>query len=575
MAPLAAQTERRFTRRNLLRGAALGGTGLALAAGAGCSSTASKAPKAANQSAATPAAAASQPRRGGTVIDARFLVISSKSLDVNVDPPTSNKMRRLWYQGLLAYDLKTLAVQPQLAQKWEQPDQNTYVFTMQPGVKWHNKPPVNGRDFTIDDAVAGLNRVRTNDARFINHSLLDPVDQIQATDKSTLKLTTRQPYAVMLQTLASDGVLFVAPEAATKFGTTFASAETVIGTSPFMLKSWQDNVGAESVAVPNYWKQGLPYLDGFNYRFFGDSQEAYAALLADQVHIWSPLSGTQIKDYISRQGPGYQPTFYKDDVAGTPWLMPNVRSAPFNDARVTRALRLLLDYQELVSANGKAFYADAQYGSAFTQALDQWDFTADEYGKMIFWQQPKDAAVKEALGLLQAAGYSKDKPLKFEAHAQTNSGDPQPPSLAALLQAQWRKFSQGTVDPEIKITDGPTSQKEQAAHSFGFGLFTAAGAFTDPDPWFKQLFRTDGSRNYGGVSVPEADALIDKQGTTFDLAQRKALVKQALQLLIDRSPQATTYRLSQLVGSSKRVQNYTPDGSVTQGRQFEQVWLNG
>ena len=39
----------------------------------------------------------------------------------------------------------TFTVEPHLAERWEQPDETTYVFHLRHGVKWHNKAPVNGR----------------------------------------------------------------------------------------------------------------------------------------------------------------------------------------------------------------------------------------------------------------------------------------------------------------------------------------------------------------------------------------------------------------------------------------------
>src|SRR5919108_1926410 len=45
----------------------------------------------------------------------------------------------------------TFAVEPDLAERWEEPDDTTVIFYLRRGVRWHNKPPVNGREFTADD----------------------------------------------------------------------------------------------------------------------------------------------------------------------------------------------------------------------------------------------------------------------------------------------------------------------------------------------------------------------------------------------------------------------------------------
>ena len=40
----------------------------------------------------------------------------------------------------------TFLVEPDLAERWEELDDTTYVFHLRQGVKWQNKPPVNGRE---------------------------------------------------------------------------------------------------------------------------------------------------------------------------------------------------------------------------------------------------------------------------------------------------------------------------------------------------------------------------------------------------------------------------------------------
>src|SRR2546426_7911134 len=39
------------------------------------------------------------------------------------------------------------------AEKWDQPDDLTYVFKLRPGVKYHNLPTVNGREVEAEDVV--------------------------------------------------------------------------------------------------------------------------------------------------------------------------------------------------------------------------------------------------------------------------------------------------------------------------------------------------------------------------------------------------------------------------------------
>src|SRR6266705_6135003 len=45
----------------------------------------------------------------------------------------------------------TFIVEPDLAERWEAPDDRTYIFHLRQGVHWHNKPPVNGRELVAED----------------------------------------------------------------------------------------------------------------------------------------------------------------------------------------------------------------------------------------------------------------------------------------------------------------------------------------------------------------------------------------------------------------------------------------
>jgi len=42
-------------------------------------------------------------------------------------------------------------VEPDLAERWEEVDDTTYVFHLRKGVKWHNKPPLNSRELVAED----------------------------------------------------------------------------------------------------------------------------------------------------------------------------------------------------------------------------------------------------------------------------------------------------------------------------------------------------------------------------------------------------------------------------------------
>ncbi|MET0849676.1 MAG: ABC transporter substrate-binding protein, partial [Candidatus Rokuibacteriota bacterium] len=129
----------------------------------------------------------------------------------------------------------TFAVEPDLAERWEEPDDLTVVFYLRRGVKWHNKPPVNGRELTADDVKFTFDRFlseKANPLRF----LLDPVDRIEVVDRYTVRFRLKEPFVWLLNMLANPtGTWIVAREMVDKYGD-LKRAETAVGTGPFILE---------------------------------------------------------------------------------------------------------------------------------------------------------------------------------------------------------------------------------------------------------------------------------------------------------------------------------------------------
>jgi ABC-type transport system substrate-binding protein len=50
------------------------------------------------------------------------------------------------------------SIVPDLAEKWEHKSPTVIEFTLRKGVRFHNKPPVNGREVTAEDAKYSIER---------------------------------------------------------------------------------------------------------------------------------------------------------------------------------------------------------------------------------------------------------------------------------------------------------------------------------------------------------------------------------------------------------------------------------
>jgi len=59
------------------------------------------------------------------------------------------------------------------------------------------------------------------------------------------------------------------------------------------------------------------------------------------------------------------------------------------------------------TAWSEVYFGRGRAGSIFGTALESWYLSEQEYAQRIFWKQPKDDAVKEALTQLSAAGFTR------------------------------------------------------------------------------------------------------------------------------------------------------------------------
>src|SRR5215831_3369439 len=172
----------------------------------------------------------------------------------------------------------TLPIEPHLAESWERPNDTTYIFKLRKGVRFHNKPPVNGRELTADDVVFTFQRALTIKGN-PNRTVFEEIDKVEALDRYTVRFTMKEPFAWFLNSPAVESIL--PKEAADKDGM-FKTPETVIGTGPWMLERYEPNVRVSFVRNPNYFQSGLPYADAVEFRIDTDPASKLAAWLSGQ-----------------------------------------------------------------------------------------------------------------------------------------------------------------------------------------------------------------------------------------------------------------------------------------------------
>jgi peptide/nickel transport system substrate-binding protein len=176
----------------------------------------------------------------------------------------------------------TFIIEPDLAERWEELDDTTYVFHLRKGVKWHNKPPLNGRELVAEDVKFTYDRFLTETSN-ANRYLLDSVDRVEVVDRYTVKFLLKEPYVWLISVLAyPQSMWIVAPEVVQQFGD-LKKAESVIGTGPFMLERYEPNVKTIFKRHPDYYRDGQPYVDAVEWLVIPDESTGLAMYRTGQI----------------------------------------------------------------------------------------------------------------------------------------------------------------------------------------------------------------------------------------------------------------------------------------------------
>src|SRR6266852_2552662 len=232
----------------------------------------------------------------------------------------------------------TFTVEPHLAERWEQPDETTYIFHLRHGVRWHNKPPVNGRELVAEDVKFTYHRfltVKGNPERY----LLDPVDRVEVVDRYTVKFVLSEPYVWLPHKLANALCMWiVAPEVVEKYGD-LKKADTAIGTGPFTLERYERNVKAVFKRNPQYFRSGQPFLDGVEWIVVEDDSTGLAMYRTGKIDAgpWTWWSVRQPDlDALKKSHPHLT---YQDFLGNMAYAI-SLRNdqPPFSDVRVRRAI---------------------------------------------------------------------------------------------------------------------------------------------------------------------------------------------------------------------------------------------
>lgn len=400
----ARYAQTRITRRRMLQatGGAAAATALALALGGCRDSKSSSSANNGDRLTGDPTKPdvlnpAGPPRPGGTLV-------SANAADFGTwDPHLGVAVASAYYPRIYNLLVNQSASKPEflihdLAQSFEVPDENTYIFKLRPGVRiTPNDLGVSERDIDGEDVRATLDRIKTDSAT-TNHAFArDHIDSVTVSGDA-LTIKTPAPYAWFLNRL---GLFFnaIAPRELLA-GDLSRLSNKAAGAGPYRLISVTEGEVARLERNPSYYGTDpdnggapLPYIDKLEVRVVYDKATQRTAFQSGQVHVYMTGSGAEarsLNDAVIARDPFF---------AYISFTM-NPRKPPFTDPRVRRAFSRAID---------RTAYVDLVYrGEAQPDGLVQWSLGSyalppDELSSL----QPFDR--EEARKLASAVGGIKIK----------------------------------------------------------------------------------------------------------------------------------------------------------------------
>jgi peptide/nickel transport system substrate-binding protein len=508
------------------------------------------------------AAAAETPKRGGVFrirgddprgFDPHQVVLSQTMISLSF---THSRLLRV--KAGPAVEPGTSPLEPDLAESWTQPDETTYVFKLRRGVRWHDKPPVGGRELTAADVKYTLERFQ---ALYVQAG----IERIETPDPYTVRVSLKQPYAWFLDAAASTTAWIIPREAVEAFGD-LKTPQACIGTGPWMLDRYEPGVRLTFVRNPHYFVPGLPYADGVEVMVDSDPASRFAGWLAGK-YDFGPEYGMVVRrldlDLAKQRKPGLQTQEFTVRFGAIAFM--KVGQAPFNDPRVRRAIALARNWKEGLETNAWSL-GHGVPNPAIPSAYREWSIPLAELspeGRRLYEQN-----VPEAKRLLAEAGY----PSGFKTTIETTAAFG--PDWMDGVQVFLRQLKGVGIDAELKLKEFGAFVSTTVFGRFDHMALSLFGLFTVPDSYLYYFYMPGMPTNAGGVNDPKLAEMIRLQRRTLDVAKRRQILFDIQRLLAQEAYYLYGPSVTAVAAWERYVKNFAPNVGDDYGGRLMAAWLD-
>jgi peptide/nickel transport system substrate-binding protein len=403
--------------------------------------------------------------------------------------------------------------QPWLAESWAvSEDQKELTFKIRQGVKFHD-----GTTFDAEAVKFQFDQIMDKSNASPLLPLLGSLQHVDAPDPATVRFVFEKPYAPFFSRLGTMG--FNSPTAIRKFGEHYG--RNVVGTGPYMLKSWDPGTEIQLVRNPDYKQlradainKGQAHIDRVVLTVISEESVAEAALESGELSAANVAT-----DVIGRLKDDTRFNVVIDKVVtNILFLEFNETHKPFDNPEVRRAISYAIDRDAAVKAAFDGYAAPAL--SPLAIGIPGYDPNAGpQYGT------PYDTT--KAKALLKQAGFTQgaDGMLSFDGKPASYSfksyaGFETIDRTMAVIQSNLAAVG---IKTSIETADWGTFYPSLLKGDWDIGL----NRWTSSDPSVLSfLFRSPGHRKMTQANA-EQDAILDRCDTLMDTTKRAACVGEA------------------------------------------------
>lgn len=490
---------------------------------------------------------------------------------VNLDPAFARDQAHIWvcnqlYNGLVKLD-DSLHIKPSIARSWKiSKDGKTYIFILRNDVFFHDDPVFKGkkRKVTAADFVYSFRRLvdpkTASPGSWVFDDVADTIGgkAFEAIDDTILQIRLKKAFPPFLGILTMKYCSVIPREAVQFYGQDFRKHP--VGTGPFFLKNWVENVQMVLQKNPDYFEfdsagNRLPYLDAVSITFLADKMTAFLEFTKGNLDFISGIAPSYRDEILTRTGE--LRSKYKKNIRllkmpylNTEYLamlidtnLDIVKKSPLRLKAVRQAINYGFDRVKMIKflRNGIGIPGNKGIIPAGMPAYDQ----KASYG---YSYNPEKAKM-----LLKEAGFGPQNPM--------------PPITLATTSdyLDMCKFVQSQLDDigfDIRLNIMPAGSLREMKAQAKLQFFRASWIADYPDEenylslFYSKNF-TPGGPNYTHFSDPRFDVLYKKSLFVIDVKKRERLYREMDSLVMEQAPVAILYYDEALRFVQKRVEGMT------------------